>query len=177
MPRQSRNQKPYIIVFCEGESEQMYTDFLKQKFKDYAVITRPKSTGLFEDADKKFKRDSRYRENIEVTDEVWFFFDVEAEDIPKWEERLKIIKRLRKLRKNPNIKVRLLMTTGCIEYWLLLHYRYVTPIIRTPADKDKVEAQLKGIVPLYKKGDRSSTLKIALNYQTARENAKKPYPI
>ena len=25
MPRQFRKQKPYIVVFCEGESEQVYT--------------------------------------------------------------------------------------------------------------------------------------------------------
>lgn len=26
MPRQFRKQKPYIVVFCEGESEQMISD-------------------------------------------------------------------------------------------------------------------------------------------------------
>lgn len=29
MPRRTRPEKPYIVVFCEGESEQAYTDFLK----------------------------------------------------------------------------------------------------------------------------------------------------
>lgn len=46
MPRQFRKQKPYIVVFCEGESEQVYTDFLRDKFKDVAVIRRPKATGF-----------------------------------------------------------------------------------------------------------------------------------
>ena len=45
MPRQLKRKKPYIVVFCEGESEQAYTDFLK---KDVASIKRPSSTGLFE---------------------------------------------------------------------------------------------------------------------------------
>lgn len=31
MPRRTRSEKPYIIVFCEGESEQAYTDFLWKK--------------------------------------------------------------------------------------------------------------------------------------------------
>lgn len=29
MPRQIKKTKPLIYVFCEGESEQAYTDFLK----------------------------------------------------------------------------------------------------------------------------------------------------
>ena len=33
MPRPTRRRKPYIVVFCEGESEQAYTDFLKKDFK------------------------------------------------------------------------------------------------------------------------------------------------
>ena len=29
MPRKVKSAKPLIYVFCEGESEQAYTDFLK----------------------------------------------------------------------------------------------------------------------------------------------------
>lgn len=119
MPRPTRRRKPYIVVFCEGESEQAYTDFLKKEFKDVASIKRPSATGLFEEADGKFKKDKAYRDYAEVTDEIWFFFDVETKDIGLWDARMKIIKRLRALRKKPGIKVRLLMTTGCIEYWLI----------------------------------------------------------
>ena len=95
MPRQLKRKKPYIVVFCEGESEQAYTDFLKKEFKDVASIRRPGSTGLFEDADSKFKKDKSYRDYAEVTDEIWFFFDVETKDIQKWDSRLTIMKRLR----------------------------------------------------------------------------------
>ena len=35
-------------------------------------------------------------------------------------DRLKIIKKLRRLRKKPNIRVRLLMTTACVEYWFIV---------------------------------------------------------
>ena len=108
MPRRIKNTKPLIYVFCEGESEQAYTDFLKWKFSDVAVIKRPAATGLFDEADSRFKKDPRFRNSAEVTDEIWFFFDVETKDIGNLEKRLKIIKNLRKLRKGPNIKVRLL---------------------------------------------------------------------
>ena len=50
MPRRVKREKPYIIVFCEGESEQAYADFLKREFRDVAVIQRPKSTGTFDES-------------------------------------------------------------------------------------------------------------------------------
>ena len=100
MPRRVKKEKPYIVVFCEGESEQAYIDFLKKEFRDVASIKRPSATGLFEVADDKFKKDKKYRDYTEVTDEIWFFFDVETKDISTWDARIKIIKRLRSLRKN-----------------------------------------------------------------------------
>lgn len=173
MPRQLKNKKPYIIVFCEGESEQAYTDFLKKEFKDVASIKRPGSIGLFEEADSKFKKDKSYRDYAEVTDEIWFFFDVETKDVQEWNNRLKIIKRLRSLRKKPGIKVRLLMTTGCVEYWFMLHYKMFAPPIQTVAEKERIMAELLSKVPDYQKGNIDSTSKIAKNYPQAVINAKK----
>ena len=98
MPRRIKHAKPLIFVFCEGESEQAYTDFLKQRFANVAVIKRPSATGLFEEADRRFQKDPKFRDYAEVTDEIWFFFDVETKDIGKWEQRLAMIKRLRRLR-------------------------------------------------------------------------------
>ncbi|MDD6503044.1 MAG: RloB domain-containing protein [Oscillospiraceae bacterium] len=173
MPRRTKKTKPLIYVFCEGESEQAYTDFLKQKFSDVAVIKRPSATGLFEEADSRFKKDPKFRNSAEVTDEIWFFFDVETKDIGNWDKRLKIIKNLRKLRKGPNIKVRLLMTTGCIEYWLMLHYKMFAPPVLSVADKDKMRAEVVAKEPSYVKGDYESTARIAEHYPTAVKNAEK----
>ena len=173
MPRRLKSEKPYIVVFCEGESEQAYTDFLRKEFQDVAAIKRPSSTGLFEEADSKFKKDKRYRDYAEVTDEIWFFFDVETKDIAEWENRMKIIKQLRSLRKKPNIKVRMLMTTGCIEYWLMLHYEMFVPSIQTVEEKKRIMAKLLTKVPDYEKGNLNATFKIAQNYPTAVRNAKK----
>lgn len=173
MPRPTRPRKPYIVVFCEGESEQAYTDFLKKEFGDIAAIKRPSSTGLFEEADSKFKKEKAYRDYAEVTDEVWFFFDVETKDAASWDARLKIIKRLRSLRKKSGIKVRLLMTTGCLEYWLMLHYEMYTPSIQTVAEKEHVMGRLLSKEPNYQKGNADVTARIARNYPTAVVNAKK----
>lgn len=172
MPRYLKRERPYIQLFYEGESEQAYSQFLKEEFKNVAVIKCPSFFGLFDEADNKYKKDKKFKSAAEETNEIWFFFDLETKDISKWESRLKIIKRLRRMRK-PNIKVRLLMTSGCIEYWLMLHYEYVSPSVRTKAEKETI---IKGIIekePTYEKGDYDSTQKIAEKYLVAVENAKK----
>lgn len=172
MPRPTKKSKPYIVVFCEGESEQVYTDYLKKEFRDVAAIKRTSSTGLFCEADNKFKKDKKFREEAEVTDEIWFFFDVETTDVGLWDARMKIINRLRSLRKKPGIKVRLLMTTGCIEYWLMLHFEMCAPPIQTVAQKQQMMERLLDKEPHYRKGDAGVTAKIAQNYPTAVINAR-----
>lgn len=171
MARKLKKSKVSICVFCEGESEQAYTDFLKSKFQDVAVFKRPSSTGLFDDADNRFKKDPKYRDYADVIDEIWFFFDVEEKDIDNWGKRLEIIKRLRHLRKKPQIRVRLLMTTGCIEYWLMLHYRLFTPPVLTVPEKEQMLRQVIKEEPTYKKGNYIATARIAQHYPTAVKNA------
>ena len=173
MPRKIREERPLVYVFSEGESEQAYVDFLKEHFEENVRIIRPKGTGLFDEALDKFRKDKKYKDALEVIDEIWFFYDVEKEDVPKWEHRLDIIKYLRRLRKNPNIRVRLLMTTACVEYWLLLHYQYAKPAMVTPADKDRMFDRVKSLAQDYEKGDPVSTKKIAGNYMTAILNGEK----
>lgn len=171
MARKLKKSKVSICVFCEGESEQAYTDFLKSKFQDVAVFKRPSSTGLFEEADNRFKKDPKYRDYSDVFDEIWFFFDVEEKDIDNWSKRLEIIKRLRRLRKKPQIRVRLLMTTGCIEYWLMLHYRLFAPPVLTVPEKEQMLRQVIKEEPTYKKGNYIATARIAQHYPTAVKNA------
>lgn len=171
MARKLKKSKVSICVFCEGESEQVYTDFLKSKFQDVAVFKRPSSTGLFEEADNRFKKDPKYRDYSDVFDEIWFFFDVEEKDVDNLSKRLEIIKRLRRLRKKPQIRVRLLMTTGCIEYWLMLHYRLFAPPVLTVPEKEQMLRQVIKEEPTYKKGNYIATARIAQHYPTAVKNA------
>ena len=171
MARKLKKSKVSICVFFEGESEQAYTDFLKSKFQDVAVFKRPSSTGLFEEADNRFKKDPKYRDYSDVFDEIWFFFDVEEKDVDNLSKRLEIIKRLRRLRKKPQIRVRLLMTTGCIEYWLMLHYRLFAPPVLTVPEKEQMLRQVIKEEPTYKKGNYIATARIAQHYPTAVKNA------
>ena len=175
MPRQFRKEKPYIVVFCEGKSEQAYVDFLKMKFQTQASIKRCSTAGLFHEAVDKFNKDKRYRNFIEVTDEIWFFFDVEEKDIHSLSERQSIINKLRKLRKKGGIRVRLLMTSGCIEYWLLLHYEKYSAPVRIVAEKRNVLIRLRKYKPKYKKGDFQITGEIAENYPLAVNRAKEVF--
>ena len=157
MPRQVKRIKPLIYVFYEGESEQQYIE------------------NLFADTKSRFEKDKKYRDVAEATDEIWFFFDVESKDRADeiWSERLKTINYLRKLRKKPNIRVRLLMTSGCVEYWFMLHFKDCAPPTQTDADKKKLVEDVKKIIPTYKKGDKDSIWKIAPNYPTAIKYAQK----
>ncbi len=164
-----RKIKPLIYVFCEGESEIEYVNFLKEKYEDVAVIQKPVK-GLFSTADKKFKKEAKYRNNAEVTDEIWFFFDVDDGQTGSWDKNKKIISVLQKLRKKPNIRVRLLMTTGCVEYWFLLHYKKICPSIQNVAEKENVMKMLLNECPGYTKGNPVMTRKIAENLNTAMIN-------
>ena len=65
------------------------------------------------------------------------------------------------------------MTSGCIEYWFMLHYKYYTPNLITVPEKEKVISEVKKLIPTYEKGNYAATEKIAVNYQTAVDNAKK----
>lgn len=172
MGRKIKPAKPLIFVFCEGESEQCYARFLKEQFENAASIKINKKTGLFQEADDCFSKNQKYKNNAEVTDEIWFFFDVEDEDHPHWDARYQIIQRLRKLRKKPNIRVRLLMTTGCIEYWFMLHYRMLAPNLTTKPEKERMENQVKQMVPGYQKGDWNTISEIAKLYPEAVKNGK-----
>ena len=51
-----------------------------------------------------------------MTDEIGFL-DVDDGQTGSWDRIQKIVSTLKKLRKKPNIRVRLLMTTGCVEFW------------------------------------------------------------
>ncbi len=175
MARQIRKAKKIIYVFCEGESEQEYARFLRTAFSDVAAlhIPPPVSSSLFESAKNKFDNEARFRNNAEAIDEIWFFFDTEDHDANQWEKRFKIIKQLRRLRKKPNIRVRLLMTSACIEYWFRLHYEMAAPALHTKADKNHALHWIQQKVPGYKKGDPASICQIAALWPDAVRNGEK----
>ena len=61
------------------------------------------------------------------------------------------------------------MTTGCLEYWLMLHYKMFAPPLLEVADKERIIAEVKNREPLYEKGNETVTARIAERYPTAME--------
>lgn len=172
MTKPSKKLKQSIIVFCEGASEAAYIRFLKNEFRDVVAFRCYCDTDFFENAERKLKKTPTLRDYTDEIDEVWFFFDVEMKDREKWNQRIRIIQQIRKLRKRPNIRVRLLMTTGCLEYWLLLHYKKIAPPIQTDEAKIQILHDLLREVPKYQKGDEDTTCQIATQYESAMTRAK-----
>ena len=169
---QQRQPKKAIYVFWEGESEEAYTNALKKMFSAHAVIKTHREKGTFETARTFYRGNLAFKNALSEYDELWFFFDTEVDKANQWEHNMKCLKDIIAARgKNP-IPIRLLMTTGCVEYWFLLHYERVRPAIVNPADKARVLTTLQNHVPSYAKGDQNATTTIAQHYEDAIENGR-----
>lgn len=166
-----KNPKKLIYVFCEGQSEIQYINYMKDIFNNVSVL-RPE-LGLIHDATAKFKNDSDHKNALSEIDEIWFFFDVEDYDRhANWSNWMRIIKSFNNSNKAKRIKIRLLLTTACIEYWFLLHYKKTNAPIQTKPDKIHVENELINFCEHYKKADKDSIYEIASNYKTAIKNGE-----
>lgn len=176
MARQTR-ELPYkkaIYVFWEGESEEAYTKYLRQAFKNKSVINIHGEKGTFHTAQSYYRGNKRFQNDIHELDEIWFFFDTEIEKGGQWDENWECLKSIIETRKQDNpIRICLLMTTCCIEYWFLLHYERTAPSIATPADKERVTKRLRDKVASYKKGNYQSITAIASqNQKEAIDNGR-----
>lgn len=139
-----RQEKLEIYAFYEGESEKQYLQQLKKRYAKVAVIDIVSKPGLFQEAVSQFEKNPSLRDSVNETDEIWFFFDTKDTDgnDKNWNFILPRINKLRKMKKKPGIRVRLLMTTGCLEYWLVLHFQKYRPPIQCKEERDRVEADL-----------------------------------
>lgn len=165
--RKLRKTKRVIYVYCEGETEIKYLQAIQNRYED-AVSIHTKKAMI--DSNKILKNDIRFTNNESTIDEVWFFFDIEESDKQKWPSRKRIIEKL--LKNKQKYKVRLLLTTGLIEYWFLLHYTNVHPAsLSTLDEKERIINQLKNYVPCYKKNDLKSVIDIANSDSDACKNA------
>lgn len=169
---QQRLPKKAIYVFWEGESEEAYTKALKRMFSAQAAIKPHREKGTFETARTFYRGNKAFQNAIPEYDELWFFFDTEIDKADQWERNMSCLKEIVNARKRDPILIRLLMTTGCVEYWFQLHYERVRPAIVSPADKGRVLNALQRHVPAYAKGDQVSTEAIALRYKKAVENGR-----
>ena len=167
---QQRQAKKAIYVFWEGESEEAYSKALKNIFSNQAAIKPHREKGTFDTAKAFYRGNRAFQNSMPEFDELWFFFDTEISKADQWEKNMKCLKDIIASRRKNPIKIRLLMSTGCVEYWFLLHYERVRPAIATPAEKERVKKEVQNHVPAYEKGDQKTTDEIAQHYPTAVEN-------
>ena len=169
---QQRKVKKAIYVFWEGESEEAYSKSLKRMFADQAVIKPHREKGTFDTARTFYRGNRAFQNDLPEYDELWFFFDTEISKADQWERNMKALKEIIASRRKNPIRIRLLMSTGCVEYWFLLHYERVRPAIASPAEKERMLGKVQGYVPSYFKGDQKATDEIAANYARAVENGR-----
>ena len=169
---QQRNTKKAIYVFWEGESEEAYSKSLKRMFANQAVIKPHREKGTFETARSFYRGNRAFQNDLPEYDELWFFFDTEISKADQWERNMKALKEIIASRRKNPIKIRLLMSTGRVEYWFLLHYERVRPAIASPAEKERMLKNVQEYVPSYVKGDQKATDEIAANYARAVENGR-----
>lgn len=169
---QQRQAKKAIYVFWEGESEEAYSKALKNLFSNQAAIKPHREKGTFVTAKAFYRGNRAFQNSMPEFDELWFFFDTEISKADQWEKNMKCLKDIVASRRKNPIKIRLLMSTGCVEYWFLLHYERVRPAIATPAEKERVMKDVQKHVSAYEKGDQKTTEEIAQHYPTAVENGR-----
>ena len=89
MARKSKNRSrnPYIVVFWEGESEQQYFMFIKDKFHEKANLKIHNKKGTFDIARKSVGAKGVYKDDVDYIDEIWIVFDTEVDLRPKWQEK------------------------------------------------------------------------------------------
>lgn len=100
-----RKMKPVFLVFCEGETEENYVDFLRRKYKSPIKIV-PKTAGanISQRLISKRQSDLRITKDEKIT--TFLMYDL---DVAPVVEKLK------------SCKAVWLCSNPCIELWFLLH--------------------------------------------------------
>lgn len=103
--RPARRMKPVFIVFCEGETEELYVSMLRQKYRSPIKII-PKIAGcdISSHLIERRKREMKIDEHEKLTVFLMYDMDVEATNS-----------------KIDAINAEKLLSNPCVEFWFLLH--------------------------------------------------------
>lgn len=150
----AKKMRPIFFVFCEGETEVAYVNYLKSKYRLPIQIIPKKSDSNIS---------CRYIENCKRaylttdSDKTFLMYDLDVDGI------------LDKLACIP--KVTLLVSNPCVELWFLLHKEDC----RTKIDSKLCIRKYESVSPNYKKGRLSifDTMLFNHNEDIAIERAKK----
>jgi len=148
-----RKIKPIFYVFCEGETEEEYVNFLRLKYR-IPIKIKSKVTGHSISqriVDSHIDIGTKHEK-----DKIFLMYDLDEEGL------------LEKLQK---ISDSVLLTSNpCIELWFLLHFRNQTANINCSVCNRELKAKARG----YEKGKLNEAIKNKLNdnYTSAIERAK-----
>ena len=103
--RPARSMKPVFVVFCEGETEEAYLDFLKQTYRSpFKIIPKVEGGKISQHLIRTRCREVKISPNEKI--QVFLMYDM---DKPEITEKLL------------QMKAHLLLSNPCIELWFLLH--------------------------------------------------------
>lgn len=145
---------PHYWVFCEGETEEAYIEFLRSKYRiPIEIITKVAGNCITNRFINKYKQDKF----THTKDKDFLIYDADVTDVL---EKLKSIKNAVLIASNPSI-----------EFWFLLHYKNQTAYITTPECIKELNNRNRNI---YKKGiiDKRLEDKLKEHYTEACKRAK-----
>ena len=103
-----RKMRPLFLVLCEGETEEVYINFLKQRYRlPIKIVSKITGSSLYSHKIEQYKKDI-----ISEPSECKTFFMYDG-DIPEVLDALK------------NIDGIMLISKPCIEVWFISHYKKV----------------------------------------------------
>lgn len=113
--RPSRTMKPVFVVFCEGETEEAYLDFIKQTYRSpFKIIPKVEGGKITQHLIQARCREVKISRNENI--QVYLMYDMDKPDITA---------------KLLQLKAHLLLSNPCIELWFLLHCKDQKSAINT----------------------------------------------
>jgi len=138
----NKNIRPTFFVFCEGETEETYINYLRIRYRlPIEIKVKIKGSDINERYISKVKSNHTKHEK----DETFLIYD---SDIPE------IVTKLKQIR-----NVELLMSNPCFEIWYLLHYQQQTSELTSSQCLSELGKHING----YKKGILCASLKEVLS--------------
>ena len=155
--RPPRKMKPVYIVFCEGETEEAYINFLRQTYRSpIKIITNVLGNEITPTIIQKRIKETKISLSEEIS--VFLLYDMDVSAINKKIEQTSAIK---------------LLSNPCIELWFMLHFLDCSGSITTNECLQKLK-QCGNEWKNYKKGILTEPQKQSLwnKRLAAVENAK-----
>ena len=154
-----KKMKPVFLVFCEGDTEETYINFLRLMYR-LPIKVIPHRTGLSISSDiiKQYTQEEKIGPSDKITS--FLMYDLDRDDVAK---------KLISCKNSINIS-----TNPCVELWFLLHTGEQNSIISTIRCIEKLEKSSPDWAT-YKKGSLSRKQKQDLwdNRKLASARARK----